>query len=101
MKRVGFSKIRPIRDTANFIMLILKMGLYFAPLKIFMPVSAAIMGLAVSWGLFTTLVLGQLFNSSMLVLVMAAIQIAAVGLLAEAIRWRLPSDLLLPDALKR
>ncbi len=100
MKRVGKSKIRPIHDTINFVMLILKMGLYFAPLKIFLPMSAGIMALAGAWGAFTALVLGQLFDSSTLVLAVAAIQVAAVGLLAEAIRWRMPSDLLVPREMR-
>lgn len=36
-KRVGKSKIRPIRDTLNFFKIILKLGLYFYPIKVFMP----------------------------------------------------------------
>jgi glycosyltransferase involved in cell wall biosynthesis len=36
--RLGHSKIRPIRDTINFARLILRTGLYFAPLRLAMPV---------------------------------------------------------------
>ncbi len=36
--RVGKSKIRPIRDTLNFLQLILRTGMYFAPLRVFFPV---------------------------------------------------------------
>ncbi|MCI5220053.1 MAG: glycosyltransferase family 2 protein [Candidatus Electrothrix sp. LOE2] len=35
--RIGQSKIRPIRDTINFIQLIVRTGVYFAPLRVFMP----------------------------------------------------------------
>lgn len=35
--RIGKSKIKPIRDTLNFCQLIIRTGMYFAPLKIFMP----------------------------------------------------------------
>ncbi len=45
-KRVGRSKIRPIRDTLQFIMLILRTGVYFAPLRAFAP--AIIMLLVIS-----------------------------------------------------
>jgi glycosyltransferase involved in cell wall biosynthesis len=38
-KRDGQSKIRPIRDTLNFIQLIIRMVLYFDPLKNILPVS--------------------------------------------------------------
>ena len=37
--RVGKSKIRPIRDTLNFINLIVRTGTYFAPMRVFFPVS--------------------------------------------------------------
>jgi glycosyltransferase involved in cell wall biosynthesis len=35
--RVGKSKIQPIRDTARFIILILRTGAYFSPVRAFMP----------------------------------------------------------------
>ena len=35
-KRVGRSKIKPIRDTMNFIQLVLRIALYFAPIKMFL-----------------------------------------------------------------
>lgn len=38
--RVGSSKIRPIRDTLNFFNLIVRTGMYFAPLRVFMPIAA-------------------------------------------------------------
>lgn len=38
--REGSSKIKPIRDTYNFFMLILRITMYFNPLKIFLPLSA-------------------------------------------------------------
>lgn len=36
--RIGKSKIRPIRDTVNFFQLILRTGMYFAPLRVYGPV---------------------------------------------------------------
>ncbi|NQT81304.1 MAG: glycosyltransferase family 2 protein, partial [Candidatus Aminicenantes bacterium] len=38
-KRKGKSKIKPIRDTLNFIQLIIRTILYFNPLKVFIPLS--------------------------------------------------------------
>lgn len=86
--RIGRSKIRPVRDTLNFLQLILKMGLYFAPLKVFLPLSGVLLLLAVAWALFTWLVFGRLADVSSLVIAMAAIQVGAIGLLAELIRAR-------------
>lgn len=89
--RVGKSKIRPIQDTVNFVSLVWRIALYFAPLKFFLPVSAFLFLVAVVWALFTHLVLGQLADVSTLVIVMTAFQIAAIGMLAELINKRLPS----------
>jgi len=37
--RKGKSKIKPIRDTLRFVQIILRTGIYFAPLRIFMPIA--------------------------------------------------------------
>jgi glycosyltransferase involved in cell wall biosynthesis len=41
-ERVGNSKIRPIRDTLNFVLLIMRTGMYFAPMRVFFPVVATL-----------------------------------------------------------
>ncbi len=88
--RVGKSKIRPVRDTLNFIQLILRIALYFSPLKIFLPLSGFFMLLGLAWGGLSYLFLGGIADASMAVIIMAAIQIAVVGLLADLINHRLP-----------
>ncbi|MDH5750215.1 MAG: glycosyltransferase family 2 protein [Rhodospirillales bacterium] len=89
--RVGRSKIRPIHDTLNFIQLILRMALYFAPLKIFVPLSVFLGALGIFWGVFSWIVLGKLADVSTLILIMTAVQLGAIGMLAELIHWRMPS----------
>ncbi len=37
MKRAGKSKIHPLRDTFNFLVLIIRVAAYFNPLKVFLP----------------------------------------------------------------
>jgi len=37
-KRIGKSKIRPVADTLKFIQLIVRTGMYFAPLRVFFPI---------------------------------------------------------------
>lgn len=88
--RTGRSKIHPIRDTLRFIQLILRIGLYFAPLKIFLSMSAILLVIGIVWGAFSEIVLGRLADVSTLVIIMTAFQIAGVGLLAELINRRLP-----------
>lgn len=89
--RVGKSKIRPVQDTLNFIQLVWRIALYFAPLKFFLPLSAFLFLLAVAWALFTMLSLGQLADVSTLVIAMTAFQVAVIGMLAELINKRLPN----------
>jgi hypothetical protein len=89
--RVGDSKIRPIQDTLNFIQLALRIALYFAPLKIFLPTSGFVFTLAVAWAVFSKFVLGRLADVSTLVIAMTGFQIAVIGLLAELINRRLPN----------
>jgi glycosyltransferase involved in cell wall biosynthesis len=90
--RVGKSKIKPIRDTLNFLQLVIRMALYFKPLKMFVPLSIVLAGLAVAWAVFSMTVLGQLADVSVLVIIMTAIQVFVVGMLAELINQRLPND---------
>lgn len=86
--RKGKSKIRPVRDTINFFNLIFRIGLYFAPLKIFLPLSSLCFLLAIAWGFFSTIVLGRFADASTLTIVMAGIQIGVIGLLADLINQR-------------
>ena len=89
--RIGRSKIRPIHDTLNFIQLVMRIALYFAPLKIFLPLSLLFIGIATVWALFSRFVLGQLADVSTLVIAMTGIQVGVIGMLAELINGRLPN----------
>lgn len=91
-KREGKSKIRPIADTLKFTRLILTIGLYFAPLKVFLPASLFLVVLGVAWGVYSYVVLGRIADVSTLVIMMTAVQIAATGLIAEQINHRVPRD---------
>lgn len=91
--RIGRSKIRPIHDTINFVELVLRIALYFSPLKVFVPFGVALFALAICWGLFTEFILGNFADVSTLVIVMSGVQVSVVGMLAELInrRLRLPN----------
>lgn len=89
--RVGRSKIRPVRDTLGFVQLILRIALYFAPLKIFLTLAGLMLLTAVAWALVSRFALGQLADVSTVVLAEGALQIAIVGLLAELVNRRLPN----------
>jgi glycosyltransferase involved in cell wall biosynthesis len=89
--RVGQSKIRPIHDTINFTQLVLRITLYFAPLKIFLPLSLLLFLLGIIWAIYSLAVLGQLADVSTIVIIMTAFQVAVIGMLAELINRRLPN----------
>lgn len=89
--RIGTSKIRPVRDTLNFTQLVLRIALYFAPLRIFIPVSLFFLIAAVVWAFFSFIVFEELADVSTVVLVMAGIQIGLLGLVAELINRRVPN----------
>ena len=91
-KRSGKSKIRPIRDTINFFKLILRIGLYFSPKKIFMPISIILFLAAISWGLISKFYVGELADVSVLLLTIASFQTILFALIAELINSRLPNN---------
>lgn len=87
-QRVGKSKIKPIRDTINFVQLILRTGMYFAPLRVFLPVSAIFMlGFGITF--LQDLIRGDLTERTLLLLV-GATQLAMFSLLADMIDKRNP-----------
>ena len=81
-ERVGDSKIRPLQDTVNFFSLVLRIVMYFKPLKIFIPLSGLLLACGAVTGLacwYHSLPL----SGTTLFLLVAGIQVAALGLLAD------------------
>ena len=89
--RVGKSKIRPIADTFAFLQLISRIALYFAPLRVFLPLSGALLLMALLWAGASAVAFGRVADASTAVIATAGVQLAAVGLLAELINGRLAS----------
>lgn len=84
--RVGKSKIRPIRDTLRFCQLIVRTGMYFAPLRVLMPVSVLmLLGFAVS---FVSDVLNHNLTDKTVILLMFGLNTTMFGLLADMIDKR-------------
>jgi glycosyltransferase involved in cell wall biosynthesis len=89
-RRVGQSKIRPVRDTLNFTLLIIRTTVYYAPLRVFLPLAGLLLFAGVAVGLYSLLVLDRFMDATTIVLVLAALQIAAAGLLADMVDKRTP-----------
>ena len=87
-KRTGKSKIKPIRDTYNFFMLIIRTVLYFNPLRVFMPVGFTLLMLGLAKMTHEIITAGGLAETSVL-LILAAFQTVALGLLADMIEKRI------------
>ena len=86
--RTGRSKIRPIQDTFNFFMLVLRMTLIFRPLKIYLPIAAVLfllapLVLAIGWFGFH-----KIFDNTALIVLFAGFQSMAIGLLADVVNVR-------------
>lgn len=88
MKRKGKSKIHPIRDTLNFLKIIIRTVLYFNPLKVFVPASLALLfiGLAI---FLIGLVFGKHYSMTFLIFFVTAIQLLGIGMLADLIDKRI------------
>jgi len=85
-KRKGKSKIRPIRDTYNFFLLIMRITMLFNPLRIFMPVFFFM--LLLSFGSLTRdIYIRNLTDTTVLLFVFSLI-IFLIGLLADLINRR-------------
>lgn len=83
--RIGRSKIRPLADTGSFLTLIVRMILFFNPLKVLLPVSLFFLVFATAWLFISKYALGQLMDVTVTVLYMLGVQIALLGFLADLI----------------
>ena len=88
-ERKGKSMIRPIKDFIGFINLIFRLIIFFKPLNVFIPVSLFIF-IAGSLKLVRDLLLTNSFGVGGAMLILAAIQIAFLGILAELVIKRTP-----------
>ncbi|MBA7617989.1 Dodecaprenyl-phosphate galacturonate synthase [subsurface metagenome] len=84
-KRVGKSKFHPIKDTWEYFLQVIRMIMFFNPLKIFLPISIFLMIIGI--GKFVYDIIFQHFSikGSTIVALMVAIQVFVFGLLAELI----------------
>ncbi|WP_448562117.1 glycosyltransferase family 2 protein [Trichothermofontia sp.] len=85
--RLGKSKIKPIRDTLRFIQLILRTGIYFAPLRVFLPI-AGVFYLASLITLYQDVFDRRDLTERTLIMFVTATQIGLFALLADMIDKR-------------
>ena len=89
-KREGRSKIRPIRDTLNFVALVIRTVMYFNPLKIFIPISLLMFLISVIFFILgQTGVFAESPNDTITVLFVGGIQVLVTGMIADLIDKRI------------
>lgn len=82
MSRLGKSHINPIKDGLRFLIIILKIGSLYSPLKFFTPPSAMLFLLGIANYIYTFVTNGTFTNMSAL-LIISSIIVFMFGLLAE------------------
>ena len=83
-RRKGRSKIRPLRDGVNFVLIILKIVTLYSPLKVFFPISATSFVLGAAYGLWNVYAFGKIPTGAAL-LIQLAVVVFLFGLISEQI----------------
>jgi glycosyltransferase involved in cell wall biosynthesis len=87
-RRTGSSKLRPVRDTMNFLTLLIRTVMFFDPLRILLPVALLFMTASVVVAVGSLLLTDRLMDVTTVVLLVAGVQILALGAIADVInRW--------------
>ena len=90
--RTGTSKIRPIRDTLSFLLLIATTVTYFRPLRVLVPLAAALFLVGLVKGalnlIFYDPAEGPNLKTSDLLLLVSGVQIFALALIADLVSKR-------------
>lgn len=86
-RRTGASSIRPVRDTLNFFLLIVRLVVTFRPLNVFLPTAAVLLVLGLVKAALDFSRTGA-FGIAAAILILAAMQIALMGLLADLVTRR-------------
>ena len=86
-RRIGKSHIKPIRDTLRFTQLILRTGMYFAPLRLLSPLIVVLVALFTVSGLYDLTALNNLSDKTVL-LGFASLNVFMFALLADMIDKR-------------
>ena len=84
-KRIGHSKFHPITDTYNYLSLVMRAIMYFNPLRIFLPLSLTMFLVGMVKAVYDVFAYDFHFAPSTVMLVLTAVQVGAIGLLADLI----------------
>jgi glycosyltransferase involved in cell wall biosynthesis len=84
-RRVGKSKIKLLRDGSRFFLIIVKIATLFSPMRVFLPVSAAMFLAGIGYGLFRILFMGGRYGPTSAMLITMSAVVFMVGLVSEQV----------------
>jgi glycosyltransferase involved in cell wall biosynthesis len=84
-KRIGHSTFHPIRDTYNYLSLVIRSIMLFNPLKVFLPTSLILGAVGFGKMIYDIFAYNFHFAPSTVTVILTAIQVGAMGLLADLI----------------
>ncbi len=84
-KRSGTSKFRFVADAYRYILQVLRMVMYFNPLKVLMPVALSLLGVGIAKGIFDIVVHPLLIAVDTVLIFVTGLIIATLALLADLI----------------
>jgi glycosyltransferase involved in cell wall biosynthesis len=84
-RKVGKSKFRPIEDTYNMMLTVVRMVMYVDPLRVLLPIAFVFLAGGVGKGISDIFRFDLHITTSSVLLTMTAIQIAAIALIADLI----------------
>jgi glycosyltransferase involved in cell wall biosynthesis len=84
-KRAGRSKFRFVTDAYRYILQVLRMVMYFNPLKVLMPVALLLLSLGIAKGIYDVAVHPFRFAVNTILVFMTGLLIASLALLADLI----------------
>jgi glycosyltransferase involved in cell wall biosynthesis len=84
-KRAGKSKFRLVRDAYRYILQVLRMVMYFNPLKVLMPLALFLLALGFAKAIFDLIVHPLLFAVNTVLILVSGLIIATLALLADLI----------------
>ena len=84
-KRSGTSKFKFVKDAYRYILQVLRMVMYFNPLKVLMPVALFLLGLGILKGVYDMVVHPLLFAVNTVLIFVTGLLIASLALLADLI----------------
>ena len=84
-KRAGTSKFRFVTDAYRYILQVLRMVMYFNPLKVLMPVALLLLSLGIAKGIYDMVVHPFRFADDTILIFVTGLLIASLALLADLI----------------